>query len=100
MRAEAAQRINLGANRYPFPKDRNRLRTVNQPSAYRTMRLVPHNQNMGVLSGQSVTQVVQDPPAVAHAGSRQDETRAFDIVQALRVTSCYTRVKPGLVEGQ
>ena len=80
VRTEAAEGVNLRLHRDGFTIYRHFFCTVDQQASERAVALIAHNEDMGLRVPKIVPEMMQDPPGIAHAGSRHHETGTGDVV--------------------
>ena len=57
--------------------------TFDELAAQRAFGLEPHDQDRHISAPEIMPQVVDDPPAVAHAGARDNDGGLRDVVELL-----------------
>ena len=84
MGTEAAQRVDLRLHRDRLAEDHHLLRALNQLPAQRAVPLIARDDHLGLRIPEIVTQMMQNPPRVAHARSRHDEAGPGKVIDPPR----------------
>ena len=90
--------MDLGPHRHQLAVDAHFPGAAQQDAAQRARRLVTDEQHRGVGMDEVIAQMMLDAPGIGHAGSRDDDGAALDIVDRLGVLDRFDDAEARIIE--